>query len=174
MVTSSNGNIIRVTGPLWGIYRSRVNSPHKDQWRGALMVSVICTWTNGWVNNLYAGDFRCHCTHYDVTVMEWSPGVIQLASHGGVDGVCWPLWLGIQWPWRTTWSPVQCTNCDKVRTWRKDISLCSVVRFNLCNIIYLTLKAYRNIHLRYPLMQYQSLLTHWGRNKMAAISQTTI
>ena len=35
-----------------GIHRSPVVSPHKDQWRGALMVSLICAWTNGWVNNL--------------------------------------------------------------------------------------------------------------------------
>ena len=25
-----------------GIHRSRVNSPHKGQWRGALMFSLIC------------------------------------------------------------------------------------------------------------------------------------
>ena len=55
---------------VWRIHRSPVNSPHKGQWRGALMFSLICTWTNGWVNNRYAGDLRRHRTHYDVTVME--------------------------------------------------------------------------------------------------------
>ena len=34
------------------IHRSPVNSPHKDQWRGALMFTLICVWINGWVNNL--------------------------------------------------------------------------------------------------------------------------
>ena len=34
-----------------GIHRSSVNSPHKGQWRGALMFSLICAWINGWVNN---------------------------------------------------------------------------------------------------------------------------
>ena len=34
-----------------GIHRSPVNSPHKGQWRGALMFSLICAWINGWVNN---------------------------------------------------------------------------------------------------------------------------
>ena len=29
-----------------GIHRSPVNSPHKGQWHGALMLSLICTWTN--------------------------------------------------------------------------------------------------------------------------------
>ena len=40
---SSNGNIVRVTGALWG---ESVDSPHKGQWRGALMYSLTCTWTN--------------------------------------------------------------------------------------------------------------------------------
>ena len=52
-----------------GIHRSPVNSPHKDQWRGALMFSLICAWINSWVNNREAGDLRRRRTHYDVTVM---------------------------------------------------------------------------------------------------------
>ena len=54
-----------------GIHRSPVNSPHKDQWRGALMFSLICAWMNGWVNNGEAGDLRRHRAHYDVTVMNF-------------------------------------------------------------------------------------------------------
>ena len=54
-----------------GIHRSPVNSPHKDQWRGAVMFSLICTRINGWVNNGEAGDWRRHRAHYDVTVMHW-------------------------------------------------------------------------------------------------------
>ena len=52
-----------------GIHRSPVNSPHKGQWRGALMFSLICVWINGWVNNHEAGDLRRYRVHYDVTVM---------------------------------------------------------------------------------------------------------
>ena len=52
-----------------GIPRSPVNSPHKGQWRGALIFPLICTSINGWVNNREADDLRrCHA-HYDVTVM---------------------------------------------------------------------------------------------------------
>ena len=40
-----------------------------DLW-SALMASVICTGTNGWVNNRDAGDLRRHSVHYDVTVMQ--------------------------------------------------------------------------------------------------------
>ena len=43
---------------VWGNHRSSVNSPHKGQWHGALMFSLICTWTNCWVNNHKAGDLR--------------------------------------------------------------------------------------------------------------------
>ena len=52
-----------------GIHRSPVNSPHKGQWRGALMFSLICAWINGWENNGEAGDLRRHRAHYDVTAM---------------------------------------------------------------------------------------------------------
>ena len=49
-----------------------VNSPHKGQWRGALLFSLICTRISGWVNNGEAGDLRRHRAHYDVTVMNLS------------------------------------------------------------------------------------------------------
>ena len=52
------------------IHQPPVNSPHKGQWRGALMFSLICAWTNGWVNNPDIGNLRHHCTHYDITVMS--------------------------------------------------------------------------------------------------------
>ena len=52
-----------------GIHRSPVNYPHKGQWRGALMLSLICTWINGWVNNRETGDLRRHRAYYDFTVM---------------------------------------------------------------------------------------------------------
>ena len=48
-----------------------VNSPHKGQWRGALMFSFICVWINDWVNNREAGDLRRYSGHYDVIVMKW-------------------------------------------------------------------------------------------------------
>ena len=53
------------------IHRSPVKSPHKGQWRGALIFSLICAWINGWVNNREAGDLRRHRARYDVIVMVW-------------------------------------------------------------------------------------------------------
>ena len=48
-----------------GIHRSTMNSPHKGQWRGALMFSLICVWINE------AGDLRRYRAHCDVIVMSW-------------------------------------------------------------------------------------------------------
>ena len=50
-----------------GIQRSPVSFPHKVQWRGALIFSLICAWTNSLANNRDTGDLRRHCAHYDVT-----------------------------------------------------------------------------------------------------------
>ena len=80
-MTPSNENMFCVTGFCAGnspvtTRKSPVNSPHTDQWRGALMFSLICAWTNDWVNNQDAGDLRRHRAHNDVTVM-WCRIVIQ-------------------------------------------------------------------------------------------------
>ena len=53
-----------------GIDWSPVNSSHNGQWRGALMLSLICTLPNGCVNNRHAGDLRRNREHYDATVMK--------------------------------------------------------------------------------------------------------
>ena len=62
MMTSSNGNIFRVTDPLWG-----KSTGHR--WRGALMFSLTCTWTNGWASNRDACDMRSHRADYAVVVL---------------------------------------------------------------------------------------------------------
>ena len=63
---------------VWGIHRSPVNSPHKGQWRGALMFILICARINGWVNNREAGDLRRHRAPYVVIVMN----IVVLISQG--------------------------------------------------------------------------------------------
>ena len=66
-----------------GIHRWPVNSPHKGQWRGSLMFSLICVWISGWVNNREAGDLRPYRTHCDVTA--WCR---KATSH--FMSQCWP------------------------------------------------------------------------------------
>ena len=75
LIQTHDGVIKRKHFPLYwpfvqGIHRSPVNSPHKGQRRGALMLSLICAWINGCVNNHEAGDLGCHRAHYDVIVMN--------------------------------------------------------------------------------------------------------
>ena len=54
-----------------GIHQSPVNSPHKGQWRGALMFSSICAWINSWVNNREAGDLRRPLWHHCNGMSAW-------------------------------------------------------------------------------------------------------
>ena len=68
MMTSSNGNIFRVTGPLWR--ESTCLWWFPLQWRGALMFSLIYAWRNVWGNSRDTGDLRRHRAHYNVTVMH--------------------------------------------------------------------------------------------------------
>ena len=98
MMTSSNGNIFRVTVLVQGIHRSPANSPHKGQWRGALMFSLICAWIKGCVNNREAGDLRRHHAHYDVTVMKtfFGGGTNFYAiciKDTGSEHNCYYIWL---------------------------------------------------------------------------------
>ena len=65
-----------------GIHRSPLNSPHKGQWRGTLMFSLICVWIIDWVNNREAGDLRRYRAHYDVAVM-FTPLHHTMRDHKG-------------------------------------------------------------------------------------------
>ena len=67
-----------------GIHRSPMNSLNKGQWREALMFSMICAWTNGWVNNREAGDLRRHrCPlwrHFNgIFTTESAPAIVSIA-----------------------------------------------------------------------------------------------
>ena len=71
MMTSSNENIFRVTGPLCGEFAGHRWIPLTK----AIDVELWCflwsaPWINDWVNNREAGDLRRHRVHYDVIVMK--------------------------------------------------------------------------------------------------------
>ena len=69
MMTSSNGSIFRVIGPLCEEFTGHRWIPHtKNQWRRALMFSLICAWINDWVNNREADNLIRHGAIYDVIV----------------------------------------------------------------------------------------------------------
>ena len=56
--------------------------PHKGQWRGALIFSLICPWISGWANNREACNVRRHRGPNDVTVMD------------AIRGLCLPCHMG--------------------------------------------------------------------------------
>ena len=67
MMTSSDGNIFRVTGQLCGEFTGprwipRTKASDAELW-------CFLWWINGWVNNGEAGDLRRLRAHYDVIVM---------------------------------------------------------------------------------------------------------
>ena len=85
-----------------GIHRSPVNSPHKGQWRGALMFTLICAGIIAWVNNREAGDLRRNRAHYDVIGMSSGfskpCGIGQLHTitvYGNVFWECAALMLSV-------------------------------------------------------------------------------
>ena len=70
MMTSSNGNIFRVTGPLCGEFTGHRWIPRTK----ASDVEPLCflwsaPWISSWVHNCEAGDLRRQRPHYDVIVM---------------------------------------------------------------------------------------------------------
>ena len=90
-MTSSNGNIFRVTGSLCGEFTGHrwitvTKASDAELWYGSghgtvavllpgfainwTIFSLICAWINGWINNREAGNLRCHGAHYDVTVLN--------------------------------------------------------------------------------------------------------
>ena len=111
MMTSSNGNIFRVTGPFWG-----------DRWIPLTKASdaelccflFIYAWTNGWANNRNAADLRRHRAHYDITVM----GHIVLYQMGLVN----PHWS------QKCVGTDQATNHYWNRGWTLSITSPSVIR----------------------------------------------
>ena len=63
MMTSSNRNFFRVTGPLCGEITGPGEFPTQRPVTRSFDVSLICVWINGWVNNREAGDLRRHRSH---------------------------------------------------------------------------------------------------------------
>ena len=120
MMTSSNGNISRVTGHLCGEFTGhrwipRTKASDAELW----FFSLICSWINGWVNDGEAGDFRRHRAHYDVTVMKgwctwillWTSNVHQvkyyIKTSYFTQWLCWPKAYHVNGkaylPWTSIW-----------------------------------------------------------------------
>ena len=96
-----------------------VNSPHKGQWREALMFSLICARINDWVNNREASDLRRHRGHFDVNLMVCfglRHGTLQARLPGassskiGTGNVCYTTT-----PWKSATLYYQRRGCHCLR-----------------------------------------------------------
>ena len=77
-MTSSNGNIFRVTGHLCGKFTGPRWIPAQRPVTRSFDVFFDLRLINGWVNNRKAGDLRRYRAHYDVMVMNSIANVLEL------------------------------------------------------------------------------------------------
>ena len=78
------------------IHRSPVNSPHKGQWRGELVFSLICAWINGWVSKQSRGWWfetpsRSLWRHWNVAALVFTGDVEACLSQS------WLIINAVQW-----------------------------------------------------------------------------
>ena len=101
MMTSSNGNILCVTGLLCGEFTGHRRISRTKTSDAELWCFLWSTWIIGWVNNLEAGDLRRNRAHYDVTVMSHN-GVGLPKPYSSFSGsntckfktICHIFWIG--------------------------------------------------------------------------------
>ena len=91
MMSSSKGNIFRVTGPLCWEFTGHLWIPLTKASDAELWCFFLSApWINRWVNIREAGDLRRHRAHYDVNVMYKMQFITCTGS--GIDDACHILW----------------------------------------------------------------------------------
>ena len=91
---------------MMGIHRSLVDSPHKGQWRGALVLSLICAWTNRlskqsrcqWFGTP-SRSLRRHCNYYSLAINDLDYVLLisrHLSKWRSRSGEIWRCFKG-QW-----------------------------------------------------------------------------
>ena len=89
MMTTLTGNIFHITSPLCEEFTDHQWIPFtKASEAVLLMFSLMCTWTNSWVNNRDATDLKHYHTHCDVTVMCMSHSGRWFSAKVDIDVSC--------------------------------------------------------------------------------------
>ena len=126
-MTSSNGNIFRVTGTLCGEFTGDRWIPRTKATDAELWCSLwSAPWINGWVNNREAGDLRRHRAHYDVIIMVthnsgrciFAIGFVHRADKTSVSVVL--IWSSL------SWTRVLCMAEQCLSQWEKKPYTCNV------------------------------------------------
>ena len=113
-VTSSNGNIFRVTGHLCrefgdGEFPAQMASNtenvsiwwrHKVQWRTALIFSLICVWINGWESIIHNRILTSKLTYrqiFNIRCTEYQTLIFLVSSCSGLRQNHWSQVLCREW-----------------------------------------------------------------------------
>ena len=88
MMTSSNGNIFRFTGPLCGEFTGlrwipRTKASDAELW--------CFLWSAPWINTCEAGDMRCYRAQYDVIVMQCTASSLMWLNHFSTELTCFAI-----------------------------------------------------------------------------------
>ena len=128
MMMSPNGNILCITGPLcreftgdrWiprtvqlvkGEIGAKVNFPHKGQWRGSLMSSLICAlnkwlskqWWGWWFETPSCSLWR-HCNVVRIPIKLYSYKMVICTNHSMILKNTITNWLfNSSWPSNAIW-----------------------------------------------------------------------
>ena len=104
MMISSNGDILRVTGPVCEEFTGhRWIPPHKGQWRGDLIFSLICAYgvrvmgvkeNERMLANRYTG---CLYWHPDFSVLSITGWSLHLCALGYILGYILPIFQAVTW-----------------------------------------------------------------------------
>ena len=98
-MTSSNGNMFRVTGPLCWEFTGHRWIPHTEASDAELWcLFFICAWMNAWVNNREAGDLRRLSVRYDVIVMSMQ-SKHETSKHTSIINGSHPAWIYYKQRW---------------------------------------------------------------------------
>ena len=124
MTTSSNENIFSVTGHLCGKFTGH-------RWIPLTKASDAELWCFLWPEpelSFEAGDLRCHCAHYDVTVM------ICLYSVNPLSDFVVSCWWYISYALSSFASSNYCQACNTIYTKSRKLNVsCLVLQLSLLN-----------------------------------------
>ena len=104
MMTSSNGNIFRVTGPLCGEFTGPGEIPAQRPVTRSFDVFFDLRLIDDWVNNREAGDLRRHRGHYDVNQWTISFPLRSCTSMHWLN----QLWVQVMGEWLHSYQTTLC------------------------------------------------------------------
>ena len=118
MMTSPNGNIFRVTGPLCGEFTGQRWIPLTKDSDVELWCSFSSApWINSWVNNREASDLRRHRAHHDVIVINWVKVFFSIVLHDKIHLIVFMSNKSYLFALNTSTFTHNCIKCTVIFKW---------------------------------------------------------